>query len=154
MLMPPNPLVSHQNTPSAILLIRSGRIATAMLEGKLSSLQLTVPYAAILTALLENGPKSATDLCVLTMRERANMSVLLAKLRKINYVTESQNPLDARSHLVSLTESGKQMAEHCLTITEEVSHVIDNFLHAQNESTEPFRHMLSEFLSKFHSLYV
>ncbi len=154
MLMPPNPLVSRQNTPSAVLLIRSGRIATAMLEGKLSELRLTVPYAAILTALLEHGPRSATDLCVLTMRERANMSVLLAKLRKIQYVSEAPNPLDARSHLVSLTESGKQMAEKCLHVTEEVSQVIDNFLHEQNESPEPIRQALGAFLSKFHSLYV
>jgi DNA-binding MarR family transcriptional regulator len=154
MLMPPNPLVSRYNTPSAVLMIRSGRIATAMLEGRLSELRLTVPYAAILTALLEHGPKSATDLCVLTMRERANMSVLLAKLRKIAYVSESQNPLDARSHLVSLTEPGKQMAERCLQITDEVSQVIDNFLHEQNDSPEPIRHALGAFLSKFHSLYV
>lgn len=154
MLMPPNPLVSRHNTPSAVLLIRSGRIATAMLEGRLSELRLTVPYAAILTALLEHGPKSATDLCVLTMRERANMSVLLAKLRKIEYVSESQNPLDARSHLVSLTDTGKQMAEKCLSITDDVSQVIDNFLHEQNDSPEPIKHVLGAFLSKFHSLYV
>ena len=113
-----------------------------------------MPYAAILTALLEHGPKSATDLCVLTMRERANMSVLLAKLRKIEYVSESQNPLDARSHLVSLTDTGKQMAEKCLSITDDVSQVIDNFLHEQNDSPEPIKHVLGAFLSKFHSLYV
>lgn len=154
MLMPPNPLVSRENIPSAVLLIRSGRIATAMLEGRLSELRLTVPYAAILTALLEHGPKSATDLCVLTMRERANMSVLLAKLRKIGYVSESQNPLDARSHLVSLTESGRDMAEKCRAVTDEISQVIDQFLHGQHDSPAQFHHTLSEFLSKFHSLYV
>ncbi|MBL8034249.1 MAG: winged helix DNA-binding protein [Leptospiraceae bacterium] len=154
MLMPANPLMSHSNAPSAVLLIRGGRVAAAMLEGKLSKLGLTVPYATILTALLDNGPKSATDLCVLTMRERANMSVLLAKLRKIGYVSESQNPLDARSHVISLTESGREAAEKCRAVTEEVSQAIDNFLAVQNENPEKFRGALSDFLSKFHSLYV
>lgn len=152
--MPPNPLVSHQDTPSAVLLMRSGRIASAMLEGQLAKIGLTAPYAAILTALLENGSKSATDLCVLTMRERANMSVLLAKLRKIGYISESQNVLDGRSHLISLTESGKEISEKCQAMTEEVSRVIDSFVQAQSENPEKFRTTLSDFLSKFHSLYV
>lgn len=154
MLMPANPLMSHQNAPSAVLLIRSGRIAASMLEAKLSKLGLTVPYATILTALLDHGSKSATDLCILTMRERANMSVLLGKLKKIQYVSESQNPLDARSQLISLTEKGRELALECKQVTEEVSGIIDKFLAEQNEPPEKFRHALAEFLGKFHSLYV
>ncbi|AFM10886.1 MarR family winged helix-turn-helix transcriptional regulator [Turneriella parva] len=154
MLMPANPLMSHQNAPSAVLLIRGGRIAASMLEGKLSKLGLTVPYATILTALLEHGSKSATDLCILTMRERANMSVLLGKLRKIEYVSETPNPLDARSQLISLTEKGRELAVECRQVTNEVSEIIDNFLQSQSEDPQKFKGALSEFLGKFHSLYV
>ena len=154
MLMPANPLMSQENAPSAILFIRGGRIATAMLEGELSKLGLTVPYASILTALLEHGSKSATDLCILTMRERANMSVLLSKLKKIEYVSEKPNPLDARSQVISLTAEGKKMATRCREITVEVSNLIDNFLKAHEEDPEKFRAVMSDFLGKFHSLYV
>jgi DNA-binding MarR family transcriptional regulator len=154
MLMPANPLMSHADAPSAILLIRAGRTATAMLEGELSKLGLTVPYASILTALLEHGPKSATDLCILTMRERANMSVLLSKLKKIEYVSEKANPLDARSQVISLTGEGKRIAESCKQATEEVSHQIDHFLTNHQALPEKFRATLSDFLGTFHSLYV
>lgn len=154
MLMPANPLMSQENAPSAILFIRGGRIATAMLEGELSKLGLTVPYASILTALLEHGSKSATDLCILTMRERANMSVLLSKLKKIEYVSEKPNPLDARSQVISLTAEGKKMATRCREITAEVSNLIDNFLKAHEEDPEKFRALMHDFLGKFHSLYV
>lgn len=154
MLMPANPLMSQENAPSAILFIRSGRIAAAMLEGELSKLGLTVPYASILTALLEHGSKSATDLCILTMRERANMSVLLGKLKKIAYVSEKPNPLDARSQVISLTPEGHSMATKCREITSEVSALIDNFLQTHDESPEKFRRLIAEFLGKFHSLYV
>lgn len=154
MLMPAHPLMSHSDAPSAILFIRSGRIATAMLEGELSKLGLTVPYASILTALLEHGSKSATDLCILTMRERANMSVLLSKLKKIEYISEKPNPLDARSQVISLTAEGRKMATKCREVTEEVSGLIDNFLKVHDESPEKFRLLMAEFLGKFHSLYV
>lgn len=154
MLMPANPLMSQENAPSAILFIRGGRIATAMLEGELSKLGLTVPYASILTALLEHGSKSATDLCILTMRERANMSVLLSKLKKIEYVSEKPNPLDARSQVISLTAEGKKMATKCREVTEDVSNLIDNFLKAHEENPEKFKALMNDFLGKFHSLYV
>jgi DNA-binding MarR family transcriptional regulator len=154
MLMPASAMISHEHVPSAMLLIRSGRIATAMLERELSKLGLTVPYATILSALLEHGAKSATDLCNLTMRERANMSVLLGKLKKVQYVSETPNPLDARSQLISLTGEGKKLAEKCRIITEEVSQLIDQFIETENANPQDFHRLISSFLGKYHSLYV
>lgn len=154
MLMPHNPLIYDEPLPSAVLLMRAGRIATAMLEGKLSRIGITAPYAAILTALRDHGPKSATDLCALTMRERANMSVLLAKLRKIGYVEESENRLDGRSHMMSLTDSGREIAEQCHQVTLEVSHLIDSFVQGASETKADLHAILRDFLAKFHSLYV
>jgi len=153
MLMPAAPLASHKNAPSAVLVVRSGRIASAMLEAEFSKLGLTVPYAAILTALLEHGSKTATDLCMLTMRERANMSVLLSKLKKIQYISEEANPLDARSHMIVLTEIGRATAERCKAMTDEVSQVIDRFLESHDETPAKFKLILSDLIGKFHSLY-
>lgn len=152
MLVPAVPVSSHRNAPTAVLLMRGGRIAAAMLEAELSKYGFTVPYATILIALLENGDRTATDLCMLTMRERANMSVLLSKLRRLEYVIENLNPLDARSHLVSLTPKGRDMAEKCKKITDDVSDVIDKFLTAHYEDPTRFRVTLSDLVGKFYSI--
>lgn len=133
-------------------MIRGGRIAAAMLEAELSKHSFTVPYATILIALLEHGARTATDLCMLTMRERANMSVLLSKLRRLEYVAEELNPLDARSHMICLTPKGQDMAQKCKKITDEVSEVIDRFLAGHDEPPEKFRLVMSDLVGKFYSI--
>lgn len=154
MLLPASPILSNKDAPCAMLLIRSGRVATAMLESEFGKFGLTVPYATILMALLDHGPKTATDLCVLTMRERANMSVLLSKLRRTGYVEESANPLDARSQLENLTDKGKSAAMQCKTSTEAVSTEIDQYLEAQNHTAPRFREILVGILTKYPSLHI
>jgi DNA-binding MarR family transcriptional regulator len=89
---------------------------------------------------------------MLTMRERANMSVLLSKLRRLEYVVEDMNPLDARSHLIGLTPKGQDMAEKCKKITDEVSDVIDRFLAGHEEAPDKFRHVMSDLVGKFYSI--
>lgn len=136
-----------------MLLIRGGRIAGELLEAEFAHIGLSVPYATILTALLENGPRHSTDLCNLTMRERANMSVLLRKLNRSGYVSEKPNPMDARSHLVELTPAGNEVALKCREIIMRVSGVLDEFLAQHGAADTRFRQLLADLVGKFYSIY-
>ncbi|MBS0617719.1 MAG: winged helix DNA-binding protein [Spirochaetes bacterium] len=153
MLIPSSAEITNQDVPIVIQLIRAGKVARAMLDAEFGKIGLSFPYGRILTTLEEKGPKSATELCVLTMRERANMSVLLGKMKKIGYITETPNPLDARSQVVSLTEAGKQAAQKCRKMTEEVGVVVNDFVDSKLDDPSKFRSVMAEFLNKFYSMY-
>lgn len=141
--------VANENMPIAIQLILVGKVSRAMLDSEFSKLGLSFPYGRILTTLAERGPKSATELCMLNMRERANMSVLLSKMKKIGYIEETPSLLDARAQIISLTEKGRAVAEECKTITQQTGSVIENFMAARTEDPTKFKTLMSQFLSNF-----
>jgi DNA-binding MarR family transcriptional regulator len=146
--------VAGEGTPLAIQLILVGKVSRTMLDIEFGKIGLSFPYGRILTTLAESGPKSATELCMLTMRERANMSVLLGKLKKIGYVQDTPSQLDARSQIVSLTEKGSEVAEQCKKITQETGKVIEEFMAVRTEDPTKFKTLMADFLNNFHVLYV
>lgn len=145
---------TEQNIPMAIQLILAGKISRSMLDVEFGKIGLSFPYGRILTTLAENGPKSATELCMLTMRERANMSVLLSKMKKIGYIEDKPSLLDARMQIVSLTDLGREVAEKCKLITQNTGKVIEEFMAARTEDPENFKAVIAEFLNRFHTVHV
>lgn len=141
--------VASENIPIAIQLILVGKVSRAMLDSEFSKLGLSFPYGRILTTLAERGPKSATELCMLNMRERANMSVLLSKMKKIGYIEETPSLLDARASIISLSEKGRQVAEECREITQKTGRVIEDFMASRTEDPAKFKGLMAQFLHKF-----
>ena len=140
--------------PMAVQLILAGKVSRTMLDMEFNKIGLSFPYGRILTTLAERGPKSATELCMLTMRERASMSVLLAKMKKLGYVQDTPSLLDARMQIVSLTELGTEVAEKCKKITQETGKVIEEFMTARTADPENFKAIIAEFLNRFQTLQI
>lgn len=65
---------------SVVLLIRAGRIAVELLEKEIVPLAISVPQLSIVISLYEWGEMTASRLCEITMRDKANISSLLKKL--------------------------------------------------------------------------
>ncbi|WP_167883559.1 MarR family winged helix-turn-helix transcriptional regulator [Leptospira ognonensis] len=106
---------------SVVLLIRAGRIAVELLEKEIVPLAISVPQLSIVISLYEWGEMTASRLCEITMRDKANISSLLKKLETAGLVQMKKNTSDARSSFLSLTAKGKNTAELGLKAEAKVS---------------------------------
>lgn len=145
---------TDREMPIAIQLILAGKVSRALLDMEYNKIGLSFPYSRILTTLADHGPKTATELCMLTMRERASMSVLLAKMKKIGYVQDAPSLLDARTQIISLTDLGREAAEKCQQLTRQTGEVIERFVAQRTDDPEKIRAIISEFLNRFQTLQI
>lgn len=129
---------------SVVLLIRAGRIAVELLEKEIVPLAISVPQLSIVISLYEWGEMTATRLCEITMRDKANISSLLKKLETAGMVQLKKNASDARSSFLSLTAKGKNTAELGLKAEAKVSKQIQKL-----SSKYPFpKDFLVEMIAK------
>jgi DNA-binding MarR family transcriptional regulator len=103
--------IDWKKMESVVLLIRSGRIAANLLEEEITSLQVSVPQLSIILSLNQWGEMTASQLCELTMRDKANISSLTKKLEASGLIQQKKNESDARSTLIMLTAKGKKIAD-------------------------------------------
>lgn len=130
---------------SVVLLIRSGRIATEMLEKEIAPLSISVPQLSILISIADWGEMTASQLCEVTMRDKANMSSLTKKLEQAGLVQLKKNTSDARSSILSLTPKGKKAAEFGIKAESKVSKKLEKISISQNFPRE----YLVELAEKF-----
>ncbi|MEK6879481.1 MAG: MarR family transcriptional regulator [Nanoarchaeota archaeon] len=100
-----------KNMDSVVLLIRGGRIAVELLENEILSLGISVPQLSIILSLYTLGEMTASDLCQVTMRDKANISALTKKLELGGFIQLIKNKEDSRSSSISLTAKGKKTAQ-------------------------------------------
>jgi len=133
---------------SVVLLIRSGRIATEMLEKEIAPLSISVPQLSILISIADWGEMTASQLCEVTMRDKANMSSLTKKLEQAGLVQLKKNTSDARSSILSLTPKGKKAAEFGIKAESKVSKKLEKISISQNFPRE----YLVELAEKFNKI--
>ncbi|BDA80403.1 hypothetical protein LPTSP3_g33330 [Leptospira kobayashii] len=133
---------------SVVLLIRAGRIAAAHLEKEITPLMISVPQLSILLSLSEWGEMTASQLCELTMRDKANISSLTKKLEQEGFIHVRKNSEDARSSLLSLTAKGRKTAESGFKAEKKISSKLEKL----SQQTKFPREYLSEIAEKINKL--
>lgn len=88
-------------------------------------MNLSVPQASIIASIYKWGDMSATDLCKLTMRDKANLSALLKKLEKSGHIRTEKNSKGGRRSNLTLTQKGRKDAQKVKKIQENVSKYIE-----------------------------
>jgi DNA-binding MarR family transcriptional regulator len=93
------------------LLRRAYQRASSHLAGRIRSLDLTPVQHATLIRLWEFGPLSQNQLGRLVAMPPANIHALVRRLEARGLLRRDPSPKDKRLLTVSLTESGRAMAE-------------------------------------------
>ena len=82
-------------------------------------IDITPEQWVVLSRLYSEGELYQTDLANKSFRDKPTVSRILDLLVKKNLVERSQDKLDARKYLVSLTEEGRGLVEEALPEVEE-----------------------------------
>jgi len=103
---------------------------------------------SILISIADWGEMTASQLCEVTMRDKANMSSLTKKLEQAGLVQLKKNTSDARSSILSLTPKGKKAAEFGIKAESKVSKKLEKISISQNFPRE----YLVELAEKFNKI--
>ncbi|MFI6320639.1 MarR family winged helix-turn-helix transcriptional regulator [Nonomuraea sp. NPDC050556] len=93
---------------------RIGMIFSQALGAELAELGLTYAEFDVLAALYRIGPMKPSELSKSLFLTSGGISNVLQRMTTAGYVERSDNPGDARSRLVRLTEEGGTMAKAAL----------------------------------------
>ena len=72
--------------------------------------ELVLSHCELLTYLKRKGPQTQTSLARAIHRDKSTVTTLVKKLSLLKLVEISDNPLDGRSRMVSLTGTGSSLA--------------------------------------------
>jgi MarR family transcriptional regulator, organic hydroperoxide resistance regulator len=86
----------------------------------LEPLGLTHPQYLVMLALWERSPRTVRDLGNALQLEPATLSPLLKRLEAQGYVTRERSVRDERALDVALTDAGRDLRAHALTIPPQV----------------------------------
>lgn len=112
--MPADPL-SLDNQVCYALAVAS-RTVIGLYKPILQPLGLTHPQYLVMLALWERAPRSVKELSEALQLEPATLSPLLKRLESAGYLARERAPQDERMLRVELTDSGRALREHALTI--------------------------------------
>ena len=70
---------------------------------------LTMAQFAVLEALLHKGDLTIQELIDCVLSSSGNMTVVIRNLERQGWVERTKNPVDNRSYLICLTDSGRKL---------------------------------------------
>ncbi|MDP6339104.1 MAG: winged helix DNA-binding protein [Candidatus Marinimicrobia bacterium] len=114
----------------------------ALFRTRTKNLNLTLPQIMLISSI----PTDGIDMTSLSQRigvDNSTLTRLIGVLAKNRFVQKNNNPLDGRSTLVSLTESGEELQ---LTIETEIDRFGSELFHQiPIEDQEEMKEILSSF---------
>jgi len=113
-------MVTCENKPIGRLLYMTAQAMTLQAEKVLKPYDMTVEQLHILKNMDENTALSHQQLSKLVQKSAANVTRILDRLERKNYIRREQNPKDRRSILVFITAQGRKLVA-------EVSLVLETF---------------------------
>jgi DNA-binding MarR family transcriptional regulator len=117
---------SHMATwPTGRLLSTASRLVEHAWIETLDSLGLT-HAGLIVLHLLQEGPRSQTDLARLAHVENQTISRTLERLQREGFIARSLDERDRRRHVVTLTESGRSVWLSARTLERDLMPEIDD----------------------------
>lgn len=107
------------NSISYIRYLYNGLLSKRLADNNMSELKTS--YGSIIYALLKHETMTMKDLADSIKRDRSTLTVLIRNLEKKGYVTKTDNPDDARSKFVELTDKGKGREQAFIAISNELN---------------------------------
>jgi DNA-binding MarR family transcriptional regulator len=92
------------------LLARASHLISGEFHATLEEKRIPVMHWRVLCSLLE-APMSVSELADIVIAKQPTMSKLLARMEKQGLVVRESDPVDGRGVVVSLTPSGKRIAQ-------------------------------------------
>jgi DNA-binding MarR family transcriptional regulator len=107
-------------------------------------------HGDIVAVLLYNGAMTMTTLARHINRDRSTVTTLVHKLADAGYVTFKDNPDDARSHLVYLTDAGLGLKACFETISHQLADTLWSGI--DDEAQVVFRKTLKQIIHNFEAV--
>lgn len=92
------------------LLARASHLISGEFHATLEQKRIPVMHWRVLCSLLE-APMSVTELADIVIAKQPTMSKLLARMEKQGLIARESDPVDGRGVVVSLTSTGKRIAQ-------------------------------------------
>ena len=96
------------------LLRRCHQIAVAIFLDECEAFELTPLQFAVLDSLHSNGPQDQVTLSGAVALDRTTISLVIRKLEQRELVRRQNSPQDKRAKIVTITASGKDLADAAL----------------------------------------
>lgn len=106
---------------------------------------LKTSYGNIIYTLMNNGDLTMKDLAAKIQRDKSTLTVLIKKLEKNGYVRKIDNPDDARSKFITLTEKTEGLDKIFITISKSVNEQI--WQDISDEDNEVFIKCLKQMIA-------
>lgn len=94
----------------------ASRSVIALYRPLLEPVGLTHPQYLVMLALWQDAPLTVKRLSELLQLDPGTLSPLLKRLEAAGYVRRERDPHDERALAVTLTDAGRKLREHALTI--------------------------------------
>ena len=116
------------------LLYLTTQAMTLHAEKVLRPYGLTVEQFILLKNISENDALSQNQLCEIVEKSAANVTRILDRLEKKDFVKRKQNPADRRSTILVLTNRGKEMVEEVRSSFESFSEYLTQGISTQDQN--------------------
>ena len=129
--------IIKENVPSSLSYFRFlyNNLLTEMMDEN-GITDLKTSYGSIIFTLMNNGDLTMKDLAAKIQRDKSTLTVLIKKLEKNGYVRKIDNPDDARSKFITLTEKTAGLDKIFISISKSVNEKIWQAI--SDEDTEVF----------------
>jgi DNA-binding MarR family transcriptional regulator len=111
---------------------------------------LTVEQLILLKNMPEDDALSQNQLCEIVEKSAANVTRILDRLEKKNFIERKQNPADRRSTLLVLTDQGKEMVIKVHGLFESFSEYLTTGISSQEQ--DQFIQLLSKIRDNLDTL--
>jgi len=112
-----------------------------------STYDLSVAEWWTIGQLAVNSPSTVSELVDSTQNDKAQVSRSATALVSKGYVKKQDNPLDKRSSLLSLTESGRELYEQIIPMRQETQNLLlEKLTEEEKEVTERAIQKLTKYL--------
>lgn len=116
------------------LLYLTSQAMTLHAEKVLRPYGLTVEQFILLKNISETDTLSQNQLCEIVEKSAANVTRILDRLEKKDFVKRKQNPADRRSSILLLTHRGKEMVEEVHSSFESFSDYLTQGISTQDQN--------------------
>ncbi|MCF8056964.1 MAG: MarR family transcriptional regulator [Desulfocapsa sp.] len=132
------------------LLYTTAQTMTLHAEKALKPYDLTVEQLHLLKNMAEETALSQQQLCEIVQKSAANVTRILDRLERKNYIRRGKNPADRRSTLLFLTPQGRELIDEVRIILESFSEqLIRGISQQEQEILSRLLHTMQDNLSRF-----